>query len=101
MSIVSYVLISIAGIIMICTMILLFKFKTFYTRILISANIDTLGMIFFMIAVCFSSPSFEFMLKVLLVLILALITNPLLAHATARSAFISGYRPKEYKKENV
>jgi multicomponent Na+:H+ antiporter subunit G len=78
----------------------MFKFKTFYKEILISANIDTMSMIFFMVGISFSSPNREFLLKVLLVLILALVTNPLSAHATARSAFMSGYRPKKVKREN-
>jgi monovalent cation/proton antiporter MnhG/PhaG subunit len=51
-------------------------------------------MIFFMAAVFVASPSTEFLLKALLALVVALITNPISSHATARSAFISGYRPK-------
>ncbi len=95
MSIVSIVLFSISFVIMTAAVILLYKFNTFYARILISANIDTVAMLFFMVAVFFSSPSIEFLLKAALVLVLALITNPLSSHATARSAFVSGYRPKE------
>jgi multicomponent Na+:H+ antiporter subunit G len=79
---------------MLAAIILLFKFKTFYLRILISANIDTVGMIFFMAAVFIASPNPEFLLKAMLALVVALITNPISSHATARSAFISGYRPK-------
>lgn len=95
MSIISILLFIISFIVIISAIILLFKFNTFYTRILISANIDTVGMIFFMTAVFISSPSYEFLLKAVLVLVMALITNPLSAHATARSAFISGYRPQD------
>ena len=101
MSIIYIILISISFIIMICTLILLFKFQAFYTRILISSNIDTVGMIFFMIATFFIAPSLEFILKAALVLILSLITNPISSHATARSAFISGYRPKEKKQGKI
>ncbi len=43
--------------------------------------------------------SFHLISTKLVILILALITNPLSAHATARSALISGYRPKQYKTE--
>jgi multicomponent Na+:H+ antiporter subunit G len=100
MNIVTIILITIALVIMLITFILMFRFKTFYKEILISANIDTVSMIFFMVGVCFSSPNKEFLLKVLLVLFLALITNPLSAHATARSAFISGYRPKKKVRED-
>ena len=95
MNVLSIILFSIAFVIMLAAVILLFKFKTFYLRILISANIDTVGMIFFMAAVFVASPNIEFLLKAMLALIVALITNPISSHATARSAFISGYRPKD------
>ncbi len=98
MNILSIILFIISFIIMSAAIILLYKFNTFYSRVLISANIDTVAMIFFMAAVFISSPSLEFLLKAALVLVLALITNPLSSHATARSAFISGYRPKEHQE---
>ena len=94
MNVLSIILFCTAFVIMLAAVILLFKFKTFYLRILISANIDTVGMLFFMAAVSVASPSTEFLLKALLALVVALITNPISSHATARSAFISGYRPK-------
>ena len=99
MSIVSIILMSIAFLIMMLTLILLFKFPAFYTRILVSANIDTVAMLFFMAAMLFMSPSLEFALKIFLVLVLSLITNPISSHATARSAFSSGYRPGRKKKD--
>jgi len=97
MNIVSIILMSISFIIMLLTLLLLFKFHAFYTRILISANIDTVGMLFFMTATFFMAPNLEFILKTALVLILSLITNPISSHATARSAFSSGYRPRRKK----
>ena len=95
MNIISIILLSVSLAVIFAAVLLFFKFKTFYERILISANIDTVGMIFFMAAVLISSPSAQFALKAFFVLIMALITNPLTSHATARSAFISGYRPKD------
>ena len=86
---------------MLAAVILFFRFKTFYERVLITANIDTVGMIFFMAATFIASPSTEFLLKAVLVLMMALVTNPLSAHATARSAFISGYRPKRKEGEGT
>ncbi|MCK5129462.1 MAG: monovalent cation/H(+) antiporter subunit G [Clostridiales bacterium] len=99
MSILSIILMSISFVIMLCTIILQFRFHAFYERILVSGNIDTVGMIFFMVATFFSAPSVEFVLKAALVLVLALITNPISSHATARSAFISGYRPQKLKRK--
>lgn len=101
MNVISLIFFIISFVIILAAVILLFKFKTFYARVLISANIDTVGMIFFMAATFAAAPSIEFLLKAFLVLVMALITNPLSAHATARSAFISGYRPKNRKEEDV
>jgi len=72
----------------------LFRFKVFYMRILVSGNIDTVGMIFMLSGAMVASPNMGFTLKVLLIMILSLITNPLSTHATARSAYLSGYRIK-------
>jgi len=72
----------------------LFKFKVFYMRLLVSANVDTVGMLLMLSGACVLAPSTAFMLKVLLIMVLSLITNPLSTHATARSAYTSGYRTK-------
>jgi len=72
----------------------LFKFKYFYMRILVSGNIDTVGMIFMLSGAMVASPNLGFSLKILLILVLSLITTPLSSHATARSAYMSGYRVK-------
>ncbi len=100
MSVISAVLFIISFLIIFVAIILFFKLDTFYGRVLISANIDTVSLLFFMAATFVCAPSIEFLLKALLVLIMALITNPLSAHATARSAFISGYRPQNHKRSD-
>lgn len=70
----------------------LFRFTNFYSRILITSKIDTVGFITLMISVIIYSGFTYFSLKVLLICILAIITNPLSSHAIVRSALKSGYK---------
>lgn len=74
-----------------------FRFQEFYSRILITSKVDTMGFITLMIGVIVHAGISFFSLKVLLVIILMMITNPLSTHAIARSAHLSGYK---IKKEN-
>ena len=72
----------------------LFKFKVFYMRLLVSANVDTVGMLLMLSGACVMAPNTAFLFKILLIIVLSLITTPLSNHATARSAYTSGYRTK-------
>ena len=72
----------------------LFKFNVFYMRLLVSANVDTVGMLLMLSGACVMAPSLAFLFKIILIIALSLITTPLSNHATARSAYTSGYRTK-------
>lgn len=72
----------------------LFRFKVFYMRLLVSAQVDTVGMLLMLAGAMVMAPSAGFALKILLIILLSLVTSPLSAHATARSAYASGYRTK-------
>ena len=67
----------------------LFKFKDFYLRILVLAKIDTVGAITFMIGIIIKHGLSFFSLKVLLIMVLFMILNPLTAHIIARAAYLS------------
>ena len=67
----------------------MFRFKDFYLRILVLAKIDTVGAITFMIGIILKHGISFFSLKVLLIMILFLILNPLTAHIIARAAYLS------------
>ena len=67
----------------------LYKFKDFYLRILVLAKIDTVGAITFMIGIILKHGFSFFSLKVLLIMVLFLILNPLTAHIIARAAYLS------------
>ena len=75
-------------------MIGLYRFRHFYSRILITSNIDAAGMMLLLIGVALQSPNAAFAVKVGIVGILSLITSPLSSHAILRSARDSGYRMK-------
>ena len=75
-------------------MIGLFRFRHFYSRILITSNIDAAGMMLLLIGAALQSPNAAFAVKVGIVGILSLITSPLSSHAILRSARDSGYRMK-------
>ena len=94
MDILSLVFMGAALALSLVTTIGFYRLNGFYMRILISANVDTVSLLFLMVGVMLRSPSPAFTLKVVLVTVLALITNTLSSHATARSAYASGYRNK-------
>ncbi len=75
-------------------MIGLFRFRSFYARVLITSNVDSAGMILMMIGGMLHSPTPAFALKIGIIAVLALITGPLSTHAILRSARFSGYKLK-------
>jgi multicomponent Na+:H+ antiporter subunit G len=87
----AYLLIIIALLFMALGVIGLFRFKDFYSRILISAKIETVGFLTIMIGFAILSGLSYAALKIILITLMVMITNPLSTHAIARSAFLSGY----------
>ncbi|WHH57696.1 monovalent cation/H(+) antiporter subunit G [Petroclostridium sp. X23] len=84
------------GIVFICFGVFgIFRFNDFYSRILIASKVDTVGFITIMTGVILKQGFSFFSLKVLLILIVMIITNPLATHSIARSAYFSGYRVKK------
>ena len=67
----------------------LFRFNDFYSRILVSAKIDTVGVITIIIGIAIKHGFGFFTLKLVLIMLLVLILNPLAAHIIARSAYSS------------
>ena len=81
-----------AGIIfMVFGLIGIFKFKNFYARILITTKIDTVGAFTFIIGTAVKNGFSFFSLKLLLLLVLMMIINPLITHIIVSSAHLSGY----------
>jgi len=73
----------------------IFRFNDYFSRILVSAKVDTVGFITIMIGLILKHGFDFFSGKLILVLALYVITNPIATHAITRSAHISGYRIKK------
>ena len=72
----------------------IFKLKDFYPRIMAAAKIDTVGLTTLLLGVMLRHGFSFFSGKVLLLMIVILILNPLVSHIVARSANLSGYQLK-------
>lgn len=72
-----------------------FRFQDFFARILLTAKVDTVGFITVLAGLILKQGFDFFSGKILLVLILYIVTNPIATHAITRSANISGYRIKK------
>ncbi|GAB6106416.1 cation:proton antiporter [Fusibacter bizertensis] len=70
----------------------IYRFNNFYARALVASKVDTVGFITIIIGVIFKSGFTFFTLKVLVILIVSMIINPMITHSIVRSAKISGYK---------
>jgi len=91
LTIVGSILIGVGVLFMVFGAVGLFKFKDFYPRILISSKIDTVGLLTLFGGVALRYGLSFFSGKVLLIVIIILILNPLVAHIVTGSAYESGY----------
>ncbi len=77
-----------------------FRFQNFYARLLSAADIDTVGLITILIGVAFLSGFSWFTLKVLFIMMVVLIINPIVTSSIAASAYFSGYKLKKDEKDD-
>ena len=68
----------------------IFRFKSIYSRLLTGSKIDTAAMITLLIALMLKAQSWQFSLKIFLILVIMLVTTPISGHIIARSAFETG-----------
>lgn len=73
----------------------MFRFKDYFTRVLIGGKVDTVGFITILVGLIFKNGFSYFSGKILIVLVLYIVTNPIATHAITRSAHLSGYRIKK------
>lgn len=73
----------------------IFRGKNFYSRILIASKVDTVGLITVLSGVAVKSGLSFFSLKTALIILIVIITNPLITHSIARSAYYSGYKAEK------
>ena len=69
----------------------IFKYKNFYVRILVTTKIDTVGAFTLIAGMAVRHGPGFFSLKLLLLIALMMIINPLTTHMTTRSAYLCGY----------
>lgn len=74
-----------------------FRFNDFYSRILITGNIDTVGFMTMAIGLMLRQGSDFFSAKVFIILAFSLLTNPITTHSIAESAYKSGYKTRKVK----
>lgn len=74
------------------------KFRNFYTRILVSSKVDTVGFLFIFLGLIAKSGISFFSAKLLVIVIFYLITNPISTHSITHSAYNSGFRVKKEDK---
>jgi multicomponent Na+:H+ antiporter subunit G len=67
-----------------------FRFREFYSRVLISSNVDSTGIIMSLIGVMIYKGFTTFTLKVFLLMVTFIILNPISTHKIAYSAYHSG-----------
>ncbi|ABR47355.1 monovalent cation/proton antiporter, MnhG/PhaG subunit [Alkaliphilus metalliredigens QYMF] len=73
----------------------IFRFNDFYSRILVASKVDTVGLVTLLIGAMLVNGNIYFSLKIMLIIVIAIMTNPLISHSIARSAYLSGYRIKK------
>jgi multicomponent Na+:H+ antiporter subunit G len=69
----------------------IFKLKDFYPRLLVASKVDTVGMLTIIVGFIIRSGFSFFSAKLVLIIVIMLILNPLVAHIMARSAYLCGY----------
>ena len=91
MEIVGNIIIAAGVLFMLFGVIGIYRYKSFYPRILVSSKSDTVGALTVIIGIAVRHGPGFFSWKLLLLIIIILILNPLLAHVLARSAYLSGH----------
>ncbi len=101
MELLGYICIAIGILFIVIGMIGVYRFHHFYGRILAAANVDTTGLISILIGVMLVSGWNMFSLKVLLILFIFMILNPIVTSAITSSAYFSGYKLEEKEEEDA
>jgi len=91
-SIIGTIIVVIGVIFMAFGVVAMFRFKDFYTRILATSKIDTVGAFTIIIGMALRHGIGWFTGKILLVAVIMLIFNPLVAHVLSRAAYLSGHK---------
>jgi multicomponent Na+:H+ antiporter subunit G len=94
-------LIAIALAFMVFGLIGIYRFKHFFSRILVTSNIEIAGFIILMIGIMIRNGLSFFSLKVALISLFVILTNPISTMAITRAAHRSSAKPKSGEQEEV
>ena len=75
------------------------RFPDIYTRLQTSSKCDAAGAVALLVGLMVREGLDSFSLRILIILIFLLLTNPVASHAIARSAAIKGIKPWRKKKK--
>ncbi|OQY40659.1 hypothetical protein B6228_01225 [Candidatus Atribacteria bacterium 4572_76] len=75
------------------------RFPDIYTRLQTSSKCDTAGAVALLVGLILKEGFDSFSLRILIILVFLLFTNPVASHAIARSAAIRGTKPWRKKKK--
>lgn len=67
------------------------RYKDLYSRILVASKVDTVGLLTILSGMIIKSGFNYFSFKILLIVLICIVTNPISTHSIAASAFKSGY----------
>ncbi len=98
-TVISAIIISIGLFFMMLGIIGVYRFNNFYARILITAKVETVGFLTVMIGILIQTGFSYFSLKIILIALFFMLTNPLSTHAIGRSAFYSNLTEKELNND--
>jgi multicomponent Na+:H+ antiporter subunit G len=73
----------------------IYKYKNFYTRMLLTTKIDTVGAVTVIFGVVIKHGLSFFSLKALLLVVIMMVLDPLTSHTVARSAWLCGYQTED------
>lgn len=74
-----------------------FRFKDFYTKLIVAAKIETVGVITFLFGLMIRHGLSFFSAKLLLIMGIILVLNPLVTHIITRAAYLSEQSKQEGK----
>ena len=95
METVGNIVVVIGTIFMLIGVVGIFRFENFYLRLLVSSKVDTVGALTLIVGLALRHGASFFSAKLILLIAIMLILNPLVAHMIAASAHESKYKLKE------
>ncbi len=99
MQILGYIIVAIGIFFVFVGLFGIYRFNNFYARMLSAADVDTLGLITILIGLFFIYGFEFFTLKMLLILVVLVILNPIVSSSITSSAYFSGYKLKNKKED--